>query len=115
MTLLLQQLPLLSISYQTAKLQLKHLANTLKIQDHHKIGLGLPSIPHTTGQTEFYRNGCQGIRVLLEMKRQISWHERDLNILSQDLNQLVASQLKLPKKAVRDWTNRNHKKKTGNP
>jgi hypothetical protein len=32
------------------------------------------------------------------MKRQISCQERDLNIRSQDLNQLVASQLELPRK-----------------
>jgi hypothetical protein len=30
--------------------------------------------------------GCQDMRVLLVMKRQISWLERDLNIRSQDLN-----------------------------
>jgi hypothetical protein len=51
------------------------------------------------------------MRVLLEMKRQISWEKQDLNIRSQDLNQLAASQLEFPKKAVRDWMN----KKTGNP
>jgi hypothetical protein len=38
------------------------------------------------------------MRVLLEMKRQISWQEHDLNICSQDLNQLVASKLELPRK-----------------
>jgi hypothetical protein len=36
------------------------------------------------------------MRVLLAMKWQISWQEHDLNIHSQDLNQLVASQLELP-------------------
>jgi hypothetical protein len=30
--------------------------------------------------------------VLLEMKWQINWQEQDLNIRSQDLNRLVASQ-----------------------
>jgi hypothetical protein len=38
------------------------------------------------------------MRVLLVMKRQISWQERDLNICSQDLNQLAGSQLELPRK-----------------
>jgi hypothetical protein len=32
------------------------------------------------------------------MKRQISWQEQDLNMHSQDLNQLAASQLELPRK-----------------
>jgi hypothetical protein len=38
------------------------------------------------------------MRVLLVMKRQFNWQEQDLNIRSQDLNQLVASQLELPRK-----------------
>jgi hypothetical protein len=38
------------------------------------------------------------MRGLLVMKRQISWQERDLNIRSQDLNQLATSQLELPRK-----------------
>jgi hypothetical protein len=46
------------------------------------------------------------MRALLEMKRQISWQEQDLNIRPQDLNQLVASQLELP----RNWISRNHRK-----
>jgi hypothetical protein len=37
------------------------------------------------------------VRALLEMKRQISWQEQDLNIRSKDLNQLAASQLELPR------------------
>jgi hypothetical protein len=45
--------------------------------------------------------------VLLEMKQQIYWLEQDLNIHSQDLNQPVASQ-SVAKRALRDWTNRNH-------
>jgi hypothetical protein len=32
------------------------------------------------------------------MKQQINWQEQDLNIHSQDLNQLAASQLELPRK-----------------
>jgi hypothetical protein len=36
------------------------------------------------------------MRVLLEIKWQINGQEQDLNIRSQDLNQLVASQLELP-------------------
>jgi hypothetical protein len=36
--------------------------------------------------------------VLLVMKRQISWQEQDLNIHTQDVNQLAASQLELPRK-----------------
>jgi hypothetical protein len=36
--------------------------------------------------------------MLLAMKWQITWQERDLNIRSQDLNQLAASQLELPRK-----------------
>jgi hypothetical protein len=43
------------------------------------------------------------MRVLLVMKRQINWQEQDLNIRSQVLNQLVASQLEVPR-------NRNHRK-----
>jgi hypothetical protein len=38
------------------------------------------------------------MRVLTVMKRQISWQDQDLNIRSQDLNQLAASQLELPRK-----------------
>jgi hypothetical protein len=38
------------------------------------------------------------MRVLLVRKRQISWQEQDLNIHSQDLNQLAASQLELSRK-----------------
>jgi hypothetical protein len=38
------------------------------------------------------------MRVLLVMKWQITWQERDLNIHSQDLNQLAASQMELPRK-----------------
>jgi hypothetical protein len=37
------------------------------------------------------------MRVLFEIKRQINWQERDLNTRSQDLNQLAASQLELPR------------------
>jgi hypothetical protein len=36
--------------------------------------------------------------VLQGMKPQINWQEQDLNSRSQDLNQLAASQLELPKK-----------------
>jgi hypothetical protein len=32
------------------------------------------------------------------MKQQISWQEQNLNICSQDMKQLEASQLELPKK-----------------
>jgi hypothetical protein len=49
------------------------------------------------------------LRVLLVIKRQISWQEQDLNIRSHDLNQSAAS-VGVTKKAVRDWTNINHKK-----
>jgi hypothetical protein len=45
--------------------------------------------------------------------RQISWQEQDLNIHSQDLNQLAASQLELTRKWSKDWMNRNHKKTLG--
>jgi hypothetical protein len=38
------------------------------------------------------------MRVLLEMKRQFNWHEQDVNIHSQYLNQLVASHFELPRK-----------------
>jgi hypothetical protein len=38
------------------------------------------------------------MRVLMVMKQQINWQEQDLNIRSQDLNQLAASQLELPRK-----------------
>jgi hypothetical protein len=38
------------------------------------------------------------MRALLVMKRQITWQERELNIHSQDLNQLAASQLDLLRK-----------------
>jgi hypothetical protein len=38
------------------------------------------------------------MRVLLVMKRQISWLVQDLNIRSQDPNQLAASQSELSKK-----------------
>jgi hypothetical protein len=39
-----------------------------------------------------------GFQLLLEMKLQIYWQEQDLNIHSQDLNQLAASQLEFPRK-----------------
>jgi hypothetical protein len=38
------------------------------------------------------------MRVMLVMKGQISWQEQELNICSQDLNQLVAPQFELPRK-----------------
>jgi hypothetical protein len=38
------------------------------------------------------------MRVLLVMKQQISWQEQDLNVHSYDLNQLVASEVELPRK-----------------
>jgi hypothetical protein len=41
------------------------------------------------------------MRVLLEMKQQIYWQEQDLNIRSQELNQLVASQLEFPRERSR--------------
>jgi hypothetical protein len=41
---------------------------------------------------------CQDMSALLEIKRHINWQEQDLNTHSQDLNQLVASQLELPRK-----------------
>jgi hypothetical protein len=47
---------------------------------------------------EFNWYGCQVMRVLWAMKRQIYWQEQDLNIRSHDLNQLAASQLELPRK-----------------
>jgi hypothetical protein len=54
------------------------------------------------------------MRVLLEMKRQISWQEQDLNIRSQDLNQPAASQLEVPRK--RSGTGRTETiKNIGNP
>jgi hypothetical protein len=37
------------------------------------------------------------MKVLLVIKWQISWQEQDLNVCSQDLNQIVACQLELPK------------------
>jgi hypothetical protein len=40
------------------------------------------------------------MRVLLVMKQQINWQEQDLNIRSQDLNQLAASQLELPRRQL---------------
>jgi hypothetical protein len=48
--------------------------------------------------TEFNRYGCQVMRELWVMKRQLSWQEQDLNIRSQDLNHLAASQLELSRK-----------------
>jgi hypothetical protein len=38
------------------------------------------------------------MRVLLEIKWHINWQEQGLNIRSQELNQLAASQLELPRK-----------------
>jgi hypothetical protein len=38
------------------------------------------------------------MKALLVMKQQIYWQEQDLNICSQDLNQLVASKSELPEK-----------------
>jgi hypothetical protein len=49
------------------------------------------------------------MRVLLVMKRQISWQEQNLKIRSQDLNQLAASQLEL-RKAVREGLDKQKKK-----
>jgi hypothetical protein len=54
------------------------------------------------------------MRVLLGMKPQISCKEQDLNIRSQDLNQLAASQLELPRQ--RSGTGQIEiTKNTGNP
>jgi uncharacterized metal-binding protein len=54
------------------------------------------------------------MRVLLVMKRQISWQEQDLNFHSQDLNgpePACSISVGVANKVVTDWTDRNHKKK----
>jgi hypothetical protein len=53
------------------------------------------------------------MRVLLVMKRQISWQERDLNIPSKGPEPACGISVGVAKKAVRDWTNRNKKKILG--
>jgi hypothetical protein len=50
------------------------------------------------------------MRVLLEMKRQINWQERELNIPFTGPEPACGISVGVDKKAVRDWTNRNHKK-----
>jgi hypothetical protein len=49
--------------------------------------------------------------VLLVMKKQINWQELDLNSRSQDLNQLAASQLELPRKRHRLDEQKSQQKK----
>jgi hypothetical protein len=41
------------------------------------------------------------MRVLMVMKHEINWPDQDLNTRSQDMNQLAASQLVLPRKRSR--------------
>jgi hypothetical protein len=55
------------------------------------------------------------MRVLLVMKRQISWQEWDLNICFIGLELACSIIIGVTKKAVRDWTNRNHKRHWESP
>jgi hypothetical protein len=86
----------ISTFYQIVKLQLKHLVNTRSLQNW--FGTATNPSYNWLNITEFSRYGCQVMRVVMAMKRQISWLEQDLKIRSQDLNLLAASQLELPRK-----------------
>jgi hypothetical protein len=82
--------------HRTVKLQLKHLVNTRAPQNWS--GTATNPSYNWPDITEFNWYGCQVMRLLLVMKRHLSWQEQRLNIRSQDLNQLAASQLELPRK-----------------
>jgi hypothetical protein len=70
----------ISIFYHIIKLQLKHLLNTRSFQNW----FGTVTNPsyNWLNITEFSSYGCQVMRALLVMKRQINWQEQDLNIHS---------------------------------
>jgi hypothetical protein len=88
----------------------KTLANTRSPQNWSEIATS-PSY-NWPDITELNWYGRQVMRVLLEMKQQIYWQEQDLNILSQDPKQPVASQFELSReRSETGRTEITHKRK----